>query len=53
MVVTSDKCYDNKEWPWPYRENEPLGGRDPYSSSKACAELVTAAYRDSFLKPLA
>ena len=51
VVVTSDKCYDNKEWPWPYRENEPLGGRDPYSSSKACAELVTAAYRDSFLGP--
>ena len=49
VVVTSDKCYDNKEWPWPYRENEPLGGHDPYSSSKACAELVTAAYRDSFL----
>ena len=51
VIVTSDKCYDNKEWPWPYRENEPLGGRDPYSSSKACAELVTAAYRDSFLEP--
>jgi len=51
VVVTSDKCYENKEWPWPYRENEPLGGRDPYSSSKACAELVTAAYRDSFLRP--
>lgn len=49
IVVTSDKCYDNKEWPWPYRENEALGGHDPYSSSKACAELVTAAYRDSFL----
>jgi CDP-glucose 4,6-dehydratase len=47
--VTTDKCYDNKEWPWGYRESEPLGGRDPYSSSKACAELVTAAYRDSFL----
>lgn len=48
VVVTSDKCYDNKEWVWPYRENEPLGGRDPYSSSKACAELVTSAYRSSF-----
>jgi len=47
--VTTDKCYDNKEWPWGYREVEALGGRDPYSSSKACAELVTAAYRDSFL----
>jgi len=49
VIVTTDKCYENKEWPWAYRENEPLGGRDPYSSSKACAELVTAAYRDSFL----
>lgn len=49
VVVTSDKCYENKEWPWPYRENEALGGRDPYSSSKACTELVTTAYRHSFL----
>lgn len=49
VVVTSDKCYENREWPWPYRENEALGGHDPYSSSKACAELVTAAYRQSFL----
>lgn len=49
VVVTSDKCYENREWPWPYRENEALGGYDPYSSSKACAELVTAAYRQSFL----
>jgi len=46
--VTSDKCYENKEWVWGYRENEPLGGYDPYSSSKACAELVTSAYRNSF-----
>src|SRR6185369_14581530 len=46
--VTSDKCYENHEWLWPYRENEPVGGRDPYSSSKACAEIVTAAYRASF-----
>jgi len=46
--VTSDKCYDNKEWVWGYRENEPMGGYDPYSSSKGCAELVTAAYRSSF-----
>jgi len=45
LVVTSDKCYDNREWPWGYRENDRLGGHDPYSSSKACAELVTAAYR--------
>jgi CDP-glucose 4,6-dehydratase len=48
VVVTSDKCYDNREWPWPYRENDPLGGRDPYSSSKACQELVASAYRQSF-----
>lgn len=48
LVVTSDKCYDNREWVWGYRENEPLGGRDPYSSSKACAELVTGAWRASF-----
>jgi len=46
--VTTDKCYDNKEWVWGYRENEPLGGHDPYSSSKACSELVTASYRQSF-----
>lgn len=48
VSVTTDKCYENKEWLWAYRENEPLGGNDPYSSSKACAELVTAAYRSSF-----
>ena len=48
--VTSDKCYENREWAWPpYRENEALGGADPYSSSKACSELVTAAWRASFL----
>jgi CDP-glucose 4,6-dehydratase len=46
--VTSDKCYENREWIWGYRENEPMGGRDPYSNSKGCAELVTAAYRESF-----
>jgi CDP-glucose 4,6-dehydratase len=51
IIVTSDKCYDNQEWFWGYRENEPLGGYDPYSSSKACAELVTAAYRSSFFPP--
>lgn len=49
--VTSDKCYENREWVWGYRENEPLGGYDPYSSSKACSELVTAAYRASFFNP--
>ncbi len=47
--ITTDKCYENKEWEWGYRENEPFGGYDPYSSSKACAELVTSAYRHSFL----
>jgi CDP-glucose 4,6-dehydratase len=46
--VTTDKCYQNNEWLWGYRESEPLGGHDPYSSSKACSELVTAAYRSSF-----
>lgn len=48
LNVTTDKCYDNKEWVWGYRENEPLGGFDPYSSSKACSELVTSAFRNSF-----
>ena len=48
LNVTSDKCYENREWIWGYREVEPLGGHDPYSSSKACAELVTAAYRQSY-----
>jgi CDP-glucose 4,6-dehydratase len=47
--VTTDKCYENREWVWPYRENEPVGGRDPYSASKACSELVSAAYRESLL----
>jgi CDP-glucose 4,6-dehydratase len=47
--VTTDKCYENREWVWPYRESDPVGGYDPYSSSKACAELVTSAYRRSFL----
>lgn len=51
LNVTTDKCYENREWVWPYRENEALGGFDPYSSSKACSELVTAAYRRSFLEP--
>jgi len=46
--VTSDKCYDNREWLWGYREGEPMGGYDPYSSSKGCSELVTSAYRGSF-----
>src|SRR5260221_6028304 len=48
--VTSDKCYENKEWFWGYRENDPIGGRDPYSSSKGCSELITAAYIYSFFQ---
>ena len=50
VVVTSDKCYENQEWAWGYRENDRLGGADPYSSSKACAELVTAAYTASYFQ---
>jgi CDP-glucose 4,6-dehydratase len=48
VSITTDKCYENREWVWPYRETDPLGGYDPYSSSKACAEIVCAAYRSSF-----
>jgi CDP-glucose 4,6-dehydratase len=48
VCVTTDKCYQNQEWVWPYRENDHLGGHDPYASSKACAEIVSAAYRSSF-----
>jgi len=48
VVITSDKCYKNKEWCWGYRENDELGGKDPYSASKAAAELVFSAYNDSF-----
>lgn len=48
VVVTTDKCYENREWIYGYREDEPLGGHDPYSASKACAELVTSSYRRSF-----
>jgi CDP-glucose 4,6-dehydratase len=48
VSVTSDKCYENREWEWGYREDEPMGGHDPYSNSKGCAELVTSAYRRSF-----
>ena len=49
--ITTDKCYENREWVWGYRENDPMGGHDPYSSSKGCAEIVTAAYRSSFFNP--
>jgi CDP-glucose 4,6-dehydratase len=49
--ITTDKCYENKEWIWGYREDEPMGGHDPYSASKACAELVSSAYRTSFFQP--
>ncbi len=51
VVITTDKCYENKEWIWPYRETDRLGGYDPYSNSKACAELVVSAYRNSFFNP--
>lgn len=50
--VTTDKCYDNKEWAWGYRENDPMGGYDPYSSSKGCSELITSAYQNSYYKKL-
>jgi CDP-glucose 4,6-dehydratase len=52
VVVTTDKCYENKEWVWGYRENESMGGYDPYSNSKGCAELVTSAYRQSYFSHL-
>jgi len=48
--VTTDKCYDNKEWVWGYRENDPMGGKDPYSASKGCSELITNSYFESFFK---
>lgn len=48
VAVTSDKCYENREWVWPYRESDPMGGHDPYSASKGAAELAIAAYRNSF-----
>jgi CDP-glucose 4,6-dehydratase len=51
LNVTSDKCYENREWVWGYRETDPMGGFDPYSSSKGCAELVTASWRRSFFTP--
>jgi CDP-glucose 4,6-dehydratase len=49
--VTSDKCYENREWPWGYREIDPLGGFDPYSASKGCSELITSSWRNSFFNP--
>jgi CDP-glucose 4,6-dehydratase len=51
LNVTTDKCYENKEWFWGYRENEPMGGYDPYSNSKGCSELVTSSFRSSFFNP--
>jgi CDP-glucose 4,6-dehydratase len=51
ICITSDKCYENREWVWPYRESDPMGGHDPYSSSKGAAELVIAAYRRSYFDP--
>jgi len=53
MIITSDKCYDNREWQWGYREIDPMGGHDPYSASKGCAELVTTSYQRSFFPPTA
>lgn len=50
VCITSDKCYENREWVWPYRESDPMGGHDPYSSSKGAAELVVSAYRRSFFQ---
>jgi CDP-glucose 4,6-dehydratase len=50
VVITTDKCYENREWCWPYRETDPLGGHDPYSSSKACAEIAASAYYRSFFR---
>jgi len=50
VIVTSDKCYENKDWVWGYREHDPMGGHDPYSASKGCAELVASAYRRSFFQ---
>jgi CDP-glucose 4,6-dehydratase len=51
LNVTTDKCYENKEWHWSYRENEPMGGYDPYSNSKGCSELVTSSFRSSYFNP--
>lgn len=51
VVITTDKCYENREWVWGYRETDPMGGYDPYSSSKGCAELLVAAYRCSYFNP--
>jgi CDP-glucose 4,6-dehydratase len=51
VMITTDKCYENREWVWGYREDEPMGGHDPYSSSKGCAELVISAYRNSYFPP--
>lgn len=51
VTVTSDKCYENKEWVWGYRESDPMGGYDPYSNSKGCAELVSSAFRNSYFNP--
>lgn len=51
VAITTDKCYENKEWVWGYRESDPMGGYDPYSSSKGCAELLASAYRRSYFNP--
>jgi CDP-glucose 4,6-dehydratase len=51
VIITTDKCYENREWEWPYRESDRLGGCDPYSNSKACAEFVVSAFRESYFNP--
>lgn len=51
VMITTDKCYENKEQIWPYREDDPMGGYDPYSSSKGCCELLISSYRNSFMNP--
>ena len=51
IVITSDKCYENKEWAWGYRESDKLGGKDPYSASKSSSELVVESYKHSILNP--
>lgn len=52
VIATTDKCYENREWPWAYRESDPLGGHDPYSASKACTEILAASWRNSFAASL-
>ena len=53
VITSSNVDYENNEWDWSYRENDPIGGADPYSSSKACVEIITNSYRHSFLSDAA